>query len=165
MGRKRTPSAQRRLEGNPAHRRLNPDEPVAVAGLPDCPAHVKGEARREWRRMGKRLVSESRMAHTYKAAFAAYCVAWGRWVDAEHQLEEFGTVILTNQQVNEKGEPIGGGNLVQSPYLAVANKAQQQMMKALGELGLSPTSQSRVSKVKHPASVTRLEGFIRGGKM
>ncbi len=151
-GRKPKPSALRRLEGNPGRRPLNENEPAAVAGLPKCPTHVKGEARREWHRIGKRLVAEKRMAHVYKAAFAAYCVAWGRWVEAERELEEFGTVIKTPQNF-----------LVQSPYLAISNKAQAQMMKALSELGISPTSQAKVSKVKHGATVTRFEAFV-GGK-
>ena len=163
MGRRPKPSDQRRLEGKPGHRPLNANEPTAVAGLPRCPSHIKGEARREWNRIGKRLVAERRMAHVFKAAFAAYCVAWGRWVEAERQLEEFGTVIMTNQTVDKEGKPVGGGNLVQSPYLAIANKAQQQMMKAISELGISPTSQAKVSTVKHGATVTRFEAFL-GGK-
>ena len=145
------PTAQRKLEGNPGRRPLNANEPTAVAGLPRCPPHIKGEARREWNRIGKRLVAEKRMAHVYKAVFAAYCSAWGRWVKAERELEKNGEVVMTPNQFP-----------VQSPWLAISNKAQQQMMNAVGELGLSPSSQSRVSKVKHGATVTRFESFLAG---
>ena len=40
--------------------------------------------------------------------------------------------------------------------------AKDAMMKAIGELGISPTSQARVSKVKHGATVTRFEAFLAG---
>ena len=153
MGRKPKPTVVRKLENNPGKRPFNEDEPAAVAGLPRCPSHLKGEARREWHRLGKQLVKEKRMALVYKATFAAYCAAWGRWVEAEEKVHEFGPVITTPQ-----------GFLVQSPYLAISNKAWSQMMKALSELGISPTSQAKVSKVKSAATVTKLEAFI-GGKV
>ena len=36
------------------------------------------------------------------------------------------------------------------------------MMKAIGELGLSPTSQTKVSTVRHGATVTRFEAYLAG---
>ena len=119
--------------------------------MPRCPEHVRGEARLEWHRTGKRLVAERRMAHVFKAAFAAYCVSWGRWVEAERELQKSGAVVMTPNKFP-----------VQSPWLAISNRAQQQMMKALAELGISPTSQARVSKIKHGATVTRFEAFLAG---
>ncbi len=56
------------------------------------------------------------------------------------------------------------GYPVQSPWLAIANKAQAQMLKALAELGISPTSQAKVSTVKQGTSITRSQAFI-GGKV
>ena len=41
----RTPTALRRLSGNPGKRGYNPDEPVPPPGTPDCPNHLDGEAR------------------------------------------------------------------------------------------------------------------------
>jgi len=136
VGRRPKPTAVKKLAGNPGRRPLNDAEPEAVAGLPECPAHLGAEARAEWARLGAQLVSEQRMALVYKAPFAAYCVAWGRWVEAEEQIQQFGLVIKAPS-----------GYLVQSPYVAIANKAWAQMMKAVSELGISPTSQARVSVV------------------
>ena len=87
------PTAQRKLEGNPGRRRLNANEPTAVAGLPRCPGHLTGDARLVWKRLGKRLLAEKRMALVYEGAFAAYCVAWGRWVKAEREIKKNGEVI------------------------------------------------------------------------
>ena len=153
-GRKPRASADKALDGNPGKRGLNQNEPKAVVGLPTCPKHLQGEARREWHRMGRKLKAEQRMALVYKAAFAIYCQAWGRWAEAEEKLAEFGLVITTKN-----------GNLIQSPYLAIANKAMAQLQKALAELGISPSSQSRVSTVQgQGAKATTLE-LLQGGKL
>lgn len=127
------------LEGNPGRRPLPENEPQPIAGLPDCPDHLSEEAQKEWHRLGPQLVREQRMAHVYKAAFAAYCQAWGRWVEAETALKRSLPVVE---------QPKGSGYFVQNPLLSVSNRAWTQMMKALAELGISPTSQARVSKVK-----------------
>ncbi len=152
VGRKPTPTADKVARGNPGKRPVNQREPKPQAGLPRCPSHVTGEARREWHRMGKQLEKEGRIALVYRACFAAYCVAYGRWAEAEQRIQDEGLIIKT-----------GSGHLQQTPYLAISNRAEAQMMKAIAELGLSPSSQSRVSTVKLPAEVTKLKAFL-GGK-
>ena len=56
------------------------------------------------------------------------------------------------------------GYLQSSPYLTIANQAFAQVMKALTELGISPTSQARVAAVKEPATVSRLAAFLINGR-
>ena len=152
-GRKPKPTAIKKQDGNPGRRPFNTNEPIATPGLPDCPDHLDDEARAEWHRTGAQLVKEKRMSPTYKAAFAAYCVAWSRWVMAEKKVQEFGPVHNTPN-----------GFLQSSPYLTIANQAFAQVMKALTELGISPTSQARVAAVKEPATVSRLDAFLINGR-
>ncbi len=71
-----------------------------------------------------------------RAALAAYCQAYGRWVEAERQLKETPTLIR-----------LPSGYIQPSPWLGIANKQLELMHKFLGELGLSPVSRSRVSKL------------------
>src|SRR2546428_14178157 len=93
-------------------RRPNRPENAPKGGkLPSCPPHLQGEARREWRRTGRKLVECGLVTEVDKAALALYCQAWARWVEAEGQLAKFGTVI--------KGHD---GYPVRSPYLPIANK-------------------------------------------
>lgn len=68
-----------------------------------------------------------------RAALAAYCVAWSRWVKAEEQLEQVPALII-------KGRT---GGLFQNPYLSVAQGALRDLMRTMAELGLSPTSRPR----------------------
>ncbi len=83
--------------------------------------------------MGRELLALGVLTTVDRAALAAYCVAYARWADAEAQVTKLGTVVKT-----------ANGNLIQNPYLAVANRAMDQMMKAAGEFGMTPSSRSRM---------------------
>jgi P27 family predicted phage terminase small subunit len=112
---------------------------LGTAKLPACPPHVQGEARREWYRLGRKLVTWRLVTEIDAGALALYCTAWARWVEAEASLTRYGTVIKS-----PNGYP------VQSPYLAVANRAMDQMAKLLVEFGMSPSSRSRVTPASPP---------------
>lgn len=122
-------------------RRPKRSEDARRAQLPACPPHLKGEARREWRRTGRRLVECGLMTAIDGAALAVYCQAWARWIDAEGNLSRFGAVLKS-----PTGFPM------QSPYLAIANKAMEQLTKVLVEFGMSPSSRSRVSVAPAPGA-------------
>lgn len=107
--------------------------------LPACPAHLQGEARREWRRIGRKLLACGLMTEIDGAALALYCTSWARWVEAEGNLVRYGTVIKA-----PSGYPII------SPYLSIANTAMAQMTRLLVEFGMSPSSRSRVVAVPPP---------------
>ena len=121
------------LAGNPGKRPLNTREPKPKSDLPPCPRHLSVEAKREWRRMGGELARMGVVTVVDRAALAAYCQAWSRWVDAEGQVARLGTIVKT-----------ANGNLIQNPYLAVANRAMEQMAKLATEFGMTPSSRSRV---------------------
>ncbi len=127
------PTALKALAGNPGKRSLNRREPQPKPGLPRCPAQLSEEAKREWKRISKELATLGLLTRLDRAALAAYCQAWGRWLEAEERLRQHGVIVKS-----PNGFP------VQSPYLAVANKAMAQMSKLLVEFGLSPSSRSRI---------------------
>ena len=102
--------------------------------LPRAPAHLADAAKQEWRRAGRFLLTLGLVSNLDLAAFAAYSTAYGRWVEAEQALRTYGVMLKS-----PKGFPI------QSPYLAVANKAMEQMRSLLSEFGMSPASRTRVS--------------------
>jgi P27 family predicted phage terminase small subunit len=108
-------------------RRPARDDGGPAARLPRCPSHLEGEARKEWKRMGHKLVECGLMTEIDGAALALYCQAWARWIEAERNLVRYGVVVKS-----PSGFPM------QSPYLAVANKAMEQMTRLLVEFGVSP---------------------------
>ena len=121
-------------------RRPRAPQNPAGAKLPACPPHLQGEARKEWRRLGRKLVAWRLVTEIDAGALALYCTAWARWIEAEGNLVRYGTVIKA-----PSGYPIA------SPYLAIANKAMDQMARLLVEFGMSPSSRSRVA-VAPPAA-------------
>ena len=129
------PTALRRLEGNPGKRALNTREPQYVAKAPPCPRHLTTEARREWRRVARELLGQGLLQTVDRAALAAYCQAWARWVEAEQQMAApgFQMVITTDK-----------GYAHVSPWFQVATQSLKQMKTFLTEFGLTPASRSRI---------------------
>ena len=132
-GRRAVPTKLKLLAGNPGKRPLNDQEPAPDVVLPEPPEHLSDEAQREWRRVGGLLVSLGLVSELDRAALAGYCQAWGRWAEAEEALRQYGVVVKS-----PSGFPM------QSPFLAVANKALEQMRGFLVEFGMTPASRSKV---------------------
>jgi P27 family predicted phage terminase small subunit len=121
------------IQGTDRADRRNENEPVLGTRIPEFPEHLAGEAKREWERITRLLAASGLVAEIDRAALASYCQAWGRWVEAEEALKRHGVVVRS-----PNGFPMP------SPYLAIANKAMDQMRLLLTEFGMSPSSRSRV---------------------
>lgn len=120
----------------PVARHRSPDTrdmPVAPDALPRCPAHLTDVARKEWRRIATPLYRMGVLSVTDRAALAAYCQAWARWVEAEEHLAKGPPLIKTPS-----------GYVQQSPWLTVANKQLDIMSRFMAELGLSPSARARL---------------------
>jgi phage terminase small subunit len=87
-GRKPKPTHLKLLEGNPGRRPLNIGEPRPQAKIPTCPAHLSPSAKAEWKRLAHMLHRLGVITELDRAALAAYCQAYGRWVEAERKLKE-----------------------------------------------------------------------------
>lgn len=129
----RKPTAWRRMEGNRGKKAWNHAEPVPPEGIPDCPAHLSDEARAEWHRLVETLVSMGVITVVDRAVLAAYCQAYGRWVEAEEKLKETPLLIKTPS-----------GYVQQSPWLGIANRQMELMGRYMAEIGLTPASRSRI---------------------
>lgn len=148
-GRKPKPTAIRRAEGNPGKRAWNPDEPVPPEGLPHCPAHLSDEAKAEWARLAAALHGMGVLTVADRAAFAAYCQAWGRWVEAEEKLRTTPPLIRTPS-----------GHVQQSPWIGIANRQLELMGRYMTELGLTPAARSRI-RVESAAAAQEPVTIIR----
>jgi P27 family predicted phage terminase small subunit len=69
-----------------------------------------------------------------RAALAAYCQAYGRWVEAEERMREGSMLYKTPS-----------GHVQQSPLLGIINKQLELMGRYMIELGMTPAARSRVS--------------------
>lgn len=137
-GRRPKPTAAKLLAGNPGHRPLNLNEPKPT-GVPTCPRHLDAQARAEWKRMSAELRACGLLTLVDRAAFAAYCQCWSRWVTAEQGIAKHGMVVKA-----PSGYP------VQNPYVGIANTALDQLRKYLIEFGMTPAARSKVNAPHQP---------------
>ena len=68
-------------------RQRDQENGVETKRMPSAPAHLIGEARREWSRVGKQLRDAGLLTNLDTAALAAYCVAHARYLEAEELLQ------------------------------------------------------------------------------
>ena len=134
-GPKPKPTALKKLLGNPGKRPLPEREPQPDPTMPHPPAHLDELACAEWARMAPELNRMRLLTQVDRAAFAGYCVAYSRWVQACRALGS----AANYTHVTAKG------NVIQHPLVGIANKAQELMLRFLTEFGLTPSSRSRVS--------------------
>lgn len=147
-GRKPKPTALKLLDGTRKDR-INGKEPVADLGLPRCPAHLDGEAKKKWKALAADVTWFARVDAD---AVAAYCVAYGRWLEAEEKVKKTGVVLK------------GDNGFYQNPYLHVANKAIEQMAKIGATLGLNPSDRSRLKVDAGSSEDDELTSFMEGGR-
>ena len=134
MGPRPKPTAIRKREGNRGKRAWNHDEPQPPDALPRCPKHLAPVARTEWRRVARTLHAMGVLTTIDRAALAAYCQSYAKWVEAERKLQETPPLVKTPS-----------GYIQQSPWIAIANKQLEIMGRYMAELGMTPAARSRVS--------------------
>ena len=150
-GRKPEPTAIKRAKGNPGKRPLNDNEPMPPNGQLTCPHFLTGAARREWYRLRPILERMGTLKPVDQNILAAYCQAYGRYVDAEKVLKEKGPLYRTKSD-----------NVITSPMLWVSNKAVEQMLKLGAELGIGAATRSRIQVEKDPIQ-DELEQILSAG--
>jgi len=155
--------------GNPGRRPLNKSEPKPRVSLPAVPEHLSEVAKTEWRRLARELYVIGLLTRIDRAALAAYCQAWSDWVEAEDQLAKYGKVVRSpvrtitrrRQGTGDEETETAGGHPMQSPYLAIRNRALEVMHKFLTEFGMTPASRSRISVDNGPKIPTRADKASR----
>jgi P27 family predicted phage terminase small subunit len=132
-GRKPTPSAIKALEGNPGKRALNEREPRPEKKAPSCPKWLEPEAKKEWRRLAKKMEALGVLTEVDMAAFAGYCQAYARWKQAEERITDRGLVIRTPSGYPQQG-----------PYISIAQQYLRLMHQFAEQFGLTPAARSRI---------------------
>jgi P27 family predicted phage terminase small subunit len=122
------------LTGNPGKRALNKDEPRPAAIAPECPPELGPLARAEWDRLAGELGTLQLLTTFDRAALAAYYGAYALWAEATEAIQKYGTMVKS-----PSGYPI------QSPYVSIANRQAEIMMRIASEFGFTPASRSRIS--------------------
>lgn len=156
-GRPPTPTALKLLTGNPGKRPLRFDQFAPEAKIPRCPAALNGEARKEWKRVTVELHRYGMIAEVDRGLLAMLCSTWARWVEAEQMIAK---MAATGGQGLFVKTP--NGFPVQSPWVAVSNKAIETYKSLCAEFGLSPSARTRVAPQTTQMTLPGLE--LVGGK-
>ena len=152
-GRKPTPPAIKVLEGNPGKRPMNDQEPKPVKKAPACPKWLDAEARKEWRRLAKKLEALGVLTDLDMGVFATYCNAYARWKEADEFISQHGTVVRTPS-----------GYLQQLPQVSIAQTYAKLMNKCAEQLGLTPSARSRIiADTPQTADMDEMEALLGGG--
>ena len=143
QGRKPKPTVLKLIQGNPGRRPLKLDEFRPQVAIPRAPEHVRDnkEAHKEWKRITVLLAEHGLIALVDRADLTFYVVNWARHVEAEEMIKKAAEA--------SKGSGLfvktPNGFPVQSPWLAVSNKAMEFCWKFLSDFGMSPSARTRVT--------------------
>ena len=148
-GRRPVPTRIKVLTGNPGKRPLNDHEPRPEPAIPDCPPQLGPLAREEWNRLTTELSSLGMITALDRSALATYCNAYGLWAEATEAIQKYGTMVKS-----PTGYPI------QSPYVSIANRQAEIMMRIASEFGFTPASRSRISAPANDSSQATLFDLV-----
>jgi len=142
-GRKPTPTKLKLVRNNPGKRKINKREPKPKKPLPLSPPAVLNKlAKKEWQRLAPELSKMGLLTAFDVALFAGYCAAYSTWYEAQGELEKHGRIVRA-----------ANGTPIPSPWLAVANKANEQVVKMGSEMGLTPSARTRLELPTDAAGV------------
>ena len=106
---------------------------IADNTKPRCPAFLGVAAKREWRRLATPLHEAGLLKSVDRSLLAAYCDAYGTWVEMTVDLKREPTVNITDN------------NFMQAnPKIKIANQAKADMLRLAKEFGLTPSARGRI---------------------
>ncbi|MGF6839891.1 P27 family predicted phage terminase small subunit [Paraburkholderia youngii] len=123
-------------------RALHPAQPDRA--MPDPPDHMNGAALNEWHRASAELFELGLLSRVDRAAFAAYCEAWSRYVTARETLDAMAREDPVNNGLLIRN---GNGAWAKNPLVSIIADAMRDVMKFAGEFGMSPASRTRIEAI------------------
>jgi len=136
-GRKPKSPEQRTKDGSKKRPTHEENPPEYEPAIPECPAHITGEARKEWDRLAERLQAAGTLTHEARSTLAGFCVAWQMHMEAFALVEDRGLLLE-----DAKGKEF------KNPAANILNDSLRQMNTFAAELGITPSSRGRVQAVK-----------------
>jgi P27 family predicted phage terminase small subunit len=88
-----------------------------------------------------------------RSAFASYCLAWDRLVNAEKIIQEKGLTMVFPRDDGSAYEQV-------RPEVAVSNKAMTQIRAFCIEFGLTPSSRSRMQLPEEEGEKSKLAELL-----
>jgi len=150
-GRKPQPNALKLLRGNPGRRPLNDREPQHAVVEGTCPITELQDvlAQQEWQRVIASLTTSGHVTLVDRSTLLAYCVKYAQWMRLEMAAHDQPFIV-----------DAPGGTTKPNPIYGMAHKAFQLLLRAAAELGITPSSRSRIiSSGAQPAAPDAFTAF------
>lgn len=154
-GRKPKPTAQQILEGDPrklgVHRleeKLKA-EAKGTRGLPKCPAHLKGRARKAWKFWSEELERMNMDCRPDAQMLEGACVAYEAAVECYETIQTQGRLVA-KRILDPETNKLVVANVKPHPAVAQMNAAWTLLKMFCSEFGLSPVSRTRLA-IEKPA--------------
>jgi len=132
-GPKPKPTKLKLVEGNPGHRNMNKREPKPTNAIPSCPRQLSATARAEWKRVSAILHRNGLISLLDRAALAAYCSSYARYIYFEGKLAKKPSQAI--QKLGTRGKPYEQI----SPTFTIMKQSMKDMNTFLAKFGMSPS--------------------------
>ncbi len=149
-GRKPKTASRQIAEGDPSKRGINKlearleSEPRPARGLPPCPEHLKGLARKAWHFWAEELEAMNIACRPDSIMLEGACAAYQTFVKMHERIEEQGELVAKRER-----NPVTGQMEVVDvrphPGLAIRDRALALLRSFCSEFGLSPVSRARLT--------------------
>jgi P27 family predicted phage terminase small subunit len=134
-GRKPTPTVLRVIRGNPGRRPVNKDEPKHAGLAVACPPELSDpEAQAEWKRTIVPAIELGQITTADRSFAIAHCELWATWRSQIADAARHPHVVSAGASKHP----------IPNPARGMANKTLMILAKIDAELGLTPTSRTRV---------------------
>lgn len=149
-GRKPRPTTLQIAEGDPrklgVHRleRKLEAEAKATRGLPNCPAHLKGRARKAWNSWSAELENMNLDCRPDAPMLEGACVAYEAAVECYETIQKQGRLVA-KRILDPQSNALVVANVKPHPAVAQMNAAWMLLKAFCSEFGLSPVSRTRLA--------------------
>jgi|SRR5579862_735412 len=149
-GRKPKPVAMQIAEGDPSKHGVHrleqslANEIKASRGLPRCPAHLKGKARKAWKLWSEELADMDLDCRPDAQMLEGACAAYESFVECYDIIQKQGRLVA-KRALNPATNSLEVVNVRPHPAIGMMNSALMVMKAFCSEFGLSPVSRLRLS--------------------
>ena len=152
-------TATRKLtgEGKTHPERINKNEPVAPSGAPDMPEHLDAIGADKWRHLMWLFEEMGMLNKADGDLIEAYCVTYSGFRKALESVNRTGQVLILK---SDEGKSVEARR---NPFSVELHKYMDRMAKLLAEMGLTPSSRSRVVATPKQEDDPFAEWMKRGG--
>ena len=128
-----------------AERNRKRGQASTLKGIPQPPDYLNDEERKIWRETCKSLRDSGLLTNADKDLIALYCTEKYTWIVARRSV---GEKLVTAKVEGGDGPAKRKVTPVRNPFLIARERARDSMLRIQSELGMTPTSRSRMPKAE-----------------